>query len=406
MPPRGRGRGGTTAGNRVATASAQGTDARTTAQNVQQTQAGKVSKNAATGHCGLCEVAVDDSAIGCDRCTAWFCPSETCTGLPESAIALISLLREENSVLFVCTGCRVNPGSGAWTEAPSTSTRSKKRGGEENEATSLKQLYMTVKGLSSEMAKLTAKLDAAIVQGSLNSVSPSVPPSQSLPERSTPTQTPSLSQQDFPAVSSGTSRDKVPANLSYRSAIRQEVIEVREREKRRSSVIIKGLKAKTPDAIASEFAELTSVMMGCRVTLSDIIKIKDHPELCRAKIMSNDQRVLVLDKAKTLKDSQYDHVYIRRDLTFTQRQELKMRREHTTTRVFSASIPRPQVTVNHSEVDAPQAAASSQDVPGRDPPAEPPTEPADPSDSAGVNDQGATADRREVGSTVPTTQAN
>ena len=27
-------------------------------------------------HCGMCEATVNDSAIGCDRCNAWFCPSE------------------------------------------------------------------------------------------------------------------------------------------------------------------------------------------------------------------------------------------------------------------------------------------------------------------------------------------
>ena len=77
-------------------------------------------------HCGMCETVVDDSAIGCDRCNAWFCPSEMCTGLADNAIALISSLREENSVLFVCSGCRVIPGAGAWTEVPNTRSRKSK----------------------------------------------------------------------------------------------------------------------------------------------------------------------------------------------------------------------------------------------------------------------------------------
>ena len=121
---------------------------------------GEAPKDASSSVCGMCERAVGDSAIGCDRCSDWFCPSETCTGLPENAIALISSLREENSVLFVCTGCRVNPGPGTWTEAPAR----KQRGGE-NEC--VKQLYMTVKGLTVEMANLSAKLDSAISHRSL-----------------------------------------------------------------------------------------------------------------------------------------------------------------------------------------------------------------------------------------------
>ena len=78
--------------------------------------AGEATKDAGSSVCGMCERAVGDTAIGCDRCSDWFCPSEMCTGLPENAIALIASLREENSVLFVCTGCRVNPGPGTWTE--------------------------------------------------------------------------------------------------------------------------------------------------------------------------------------------------------------------------------------------------------------------------------------------------
>ena len=67
---------------------------------------------------GMCERAVSVSAIGCDRCRDWFCPSEMCTGMSENATALILSLWEENLVLFVCTVCHVNPGPGTWTEAP------------------------------------------------------------------------------------------------------------------------------------------------------------------------------------------------------------------------------------------------------------------------------------------------
>ena len=285
----------------------------------------------------MCETVVDDSAIGCDRCNAWFCPSEMCTGLADNAIALISSLREENSVLFVCSGCRVIPGAGAWTEVPNTRSRKSKEKEKENETVCVKQLYLTVKGLCSEMAKLTAKLDAAIGQNSLGSSAP--PPQPTPSERTVPT----LSSRDFPALPPrDASVIRPSADQDYRKVIRQEVIEAREREKRRCSEVIKGLVARTADAISAEFAELSTVMMGVRVSLTDIVKIKDHPELCRAKIMDNELRALVLDKAKFLKGSQYDHVYIRRDLTFTQRQELNMRRQQQpTSRVFTASVPRP-----------------------------------------------------------------
>ena len=72
-------------------------------------------------------------------------------------------------MFFVCTGCHVNPGSGAWAEAPSTrSKKGSKEKDNENETTGLKQLYMTVKALTSEMAKLPAKLGEVTTKGSMS----------------------------------------------------------------------------------------------------------------------------------------------------------------------------------------------------------------------------------------------
>lgn len=353
-------------------------------------------------HCGMCEAAVNDSAIGCDRCNAWFCPSEICTGLPETAIALISSLREDNCVLFVCTGCRVNPGSGAWAEAPSTrSKKGSKEKDNENETTGLKQLYMTVKALTSEMAKLSAKLDEVTTKGSMSfAQATATPTSQMLPE----TQRLAPSPQDFPVLPPPAGGARVSADMSYRKAIREEVLEVREREKRRFSVVIKGLSARTPDTIATEFGEITSVMMGCRVSLTDIVRIKDHPELCRGKIMDSEQRSLVLDKAKTLKGSQYDHVYIRRDLTFNQRQELKARREQPASRVFTASARQRQAAVNQGRSVVTQEQASSRDA-AQSQPVEHSNEleSSEMSNSSEVPDQGTSAGQS---GSAPTNQEN
>ena len=80
------------------------------------------------------------------------------------------------------------------------------------------------------------------------------------------------------------------------------------------------------DTIA-EFEEITNMMTGSPVTLTDLVRIPDHPELVHAKILDEGKRRLVLEKAKTLKGSRYDGVFIRRDLTYAQRHELKIRRE-------------------------------------------------------------------------------
>ena len=109
--------------------------------------------------------------------------------------------------------------------------------------------------------------------------------------------------------------------------IRQEVQELREREKRKDSIIVRGLTSTTLTDSTAEFEEITNMMTGSPVTLTDVVRIPDHPELIRGKILDEGKRKLVLEKAKTLKGSRFDGVFIRRDLTYAQRQELKVRRE-------------------------------------------------------------------------------
>ena len=265
--------------------------------------------------CGMCGVLVADSGIGCDRCSEWFHPTEMCTGLPQEAISLIAAHQTDNSVLFVCTGCRVNPGTGSWTKAG--------RGRNSDQEAMIKQLYLTVKGLCGTVASLTSKFDTLIEaqrqQGARQA---------SLPN--------SVSQGSSEPITQGQrafeSRAKAPILphqeiIEYRTMIRQEVKELREREKRKDSIVVRGLTSTTLADVTTEFEEISSMMIGSSVTLTDIVRIPDHPELYRAKILDEGKRKLILEKAKTLKGSRYDGVFIRRDLTYAQRQELKMRRE-------------------------------------------------------------------------------
>ena len=211
--PRGRGRGrGAGDGARVVTNSqVQRAETRATQGALpSHDQAGKVhaGEDQDVSTCGMCERSVGDDAIGCDRCNAWFCPSEMCTGLPENAVALIVSLQDENSVLFVCTGCRVNPGSGAWTTKPATRS---KQGKGDNDDLSLKQLYMVVKGLASEMAKLAAKLDEAIFHISLRSTTENDPSSQ-------PSQPSTESRTRPPSGSPAANTNMALSDASYRAA--------------------------------------------------------------------------------------------------------------------------------------------------------------------------------------------
>ena len=157
------------------------------------------------------------------------------------------------------------------------------------------------------------------------------------------------------------------------SDVRRELRELLERDKRRESVIIRGLSASSPAALVTKFGEMTEKVMGFRVELTAVVPIPNHPDLWRAKIMCNDDRKRVLDGAKKLCGTEYKDVYIRRDLTYAQRGELRQRRlEAGATSGMSArsaprqdrngadSVPTNRVpqTVNENEETIPKSVAS------------------------------------------------
>ena len=90
---------------------------------------------------------------------------------------------------------------------------------------------------------------------------------------------------------------------------------------------MKGLKASSASDLKTKFGQLTEDMMDAKVDLSDIMPISGHPNIFRAKIVDESQRKLVLDKAKHLKGSAYDNVFLSRDLTYAQRADLYQRRQ-------------------------------------------------------------------------------
>ena len=78
--------------------------------------------------------------------------------------------------------------------------------------------------------------------------------------------------------------------------------------------------------IVTKFADITQFLVGERIELSDACRIRNDADLIRGNVHDQRQRRLILDSARELKDSRYSHVYIRRDLTFQQRENLKARR--------------------------------------------------------------------------------
>ena len=140
------------------------------------------------------------------------------------------------------------------------------------------------------------------------------------------TQCSSYPQAEGPSLPTHVPSQGPSASRDYRQAVREELLEQEERRKRKASLVIRGLHASSPADAVTKFAEITQFLVGERIELSDTCRIKNEADLIRGNVHDQRQRRLILDSARELKDSRYSNVYIRRDLTFQQRENLKARR--------------------------------------------------------------------------------
>ena len=243
--------------------------------------------------CGTCSVDVGMSPIGCDECETWVHGTEMCSGLPKDVLDAI-LKYDGHGIKFSCMKCRLKPQS----KANSSSGADKEIRG------TLQQLFQQFCGMCTVLTELSSQVKA-FTQDNCRTLQADA----SIPQHPAAAPIPS------------------PPPAPDRALIREELKEMREREKRRQSIIIRGLTANGPREAASKFDQLTETQFGIKVDLAEITRIPGHGMMFRAKIMSDEQRKLVLDNAKKLKDSTYSSVYISRDLTRVQRTELYEKRK-------------------------------------------------------------------------------
>ena len=282
---------------------------------------------AAPDLCGTCNLLVGDNSIGCDKCEVWLHATEMCSGLPQKVIDVI-LEYSGEGINYMCMKCRVTRASTAGQgSGGSPSARADKF-----MADTLQQLFQQLRGMTTVLSSLSAEVRTLSTERESRNN-----PTQPNPSCGPPA--PSLNLGSFPPLAR-LNHDIPPpgrdSNLDgpssssldqYRLIVRKELREMHERDKRRDSIIVRGLKATTPGGVVDEFCEISQRKMGARVVLSDVVIIPGHSGICRAKIPNPAERKLVLDQAKELRHTEYKHVYIRRDLTFAQRGELRLRRE-------------------------------------------------------------------------------
>ena len=269
-------------------------------------RSGSQSQSPSTNYpCATCNHNVVDNCIQCDTCHSWLHGTQECTGLP------LRLAREiiaygGTGLIYTCVGCRANPGG------PSPDSSSLRA--------CLDQLNNEVKGLARSVADLLRWKNVAHSPAS-------VPAPPSLPVD--------------------------------RAVIREEILEMRERDKRRSCVIIRGLPFSTAAEFQSSFNSVTSALQSPNITLSNIGVIKDN--LIRATVAADSQRQQLLTAAPRLKTiNQFSHVYINKDLTYLQRTQLKLRRQGQT---LGRNDPVPATGSNAVPITAPSSPSTPSVLP-------------------------------------------
>ena len=248
--------------------------------------------------CGTCGITIgNEDSLECEICSVWTHGSQKCSGLPYNAFKTIVDFSNKG-VTYVCTACRLSRSQGVNKPASGA-------GGKE-----MVQLFDTVKALAHEVSQMAKEIRELKSNGLVGGPVPTNP-------------------------------SVVPSSAEIRTILHEEAVEIREREKRADSVIIRGLGSDN-DTVITKFNDVVSHLFNRNkvMQLEEIVPINQN--LVRAKIKDPVQRKELLSVSKNLRTSQYNTVFITRDLTFKQREDLKVRlasrRVASTTQTSSENV--------------------------------------------------------------------
>ena len=111
-----------------------------------------------------------------------------------------------------------------------------------------------------------------------------------------------------------------------RESVQMELKELQEQEKRQNSVVLRGFQTDDDRLLRRKLDDVCLFLEVGTVEFSDFVKI-GNTGLFRAKIRDREQRIVLLNNVKRLRNSeQYRSLYIQHDLTYRQQQDMIARR--------------------------------------------------------------------------------
>ena len=249
------------------------------------TKSKKKNSRASSGQktaCITCKGEVTTDAIQCNSCDLWAHIGQACSGLPEKLAAEI-LNHDCDAVQYICNKCRSKP------KSPKTDNAV---------LNSLSQINTTLEGIAVGLAEL-----------------------QSWRVEMTEWRSQMMQQQ----VSQGRTSPPHLVSGDMHAIIRSELTELRERDKRRETIIVKGIDSRTETEFIEKFNSITEILIDKRLDPTEITRI--NSKIVRLKILNKHDRLKLLTSSSQLKHlKDFAHVYISKDLTYKQRTELLDRR--------------------------------------------------------------------------------
>ena len=241
--------------------------------------------------CGFCSRNIGGDCINCDRCGGFFHAETICVGISRRQIDAL-LETEDGALNYVCCECRIARSEGGEVRAVT-----------EDQSPALRQLMTTVQGVVGVLREVTSELRMRSVEANnpLNEARAPVRPLQ-------------------PAPPTGRSIRGAPLNEDFLRSVR----EINEREKRKNSIILRGLGDVSVEDASNKFNDLCTFLALENIVMTDIVKVGNH--LFRGTVAAVESRMRLLSEARRLKGSVHGNVYIQRDLTYLQRQQLTLSR--------------------------------------------------------------------------------
>lgn len=223
--------------------------------------------------CGFCRLRVEDRKVKCSGCSSFFHGDPLCLGVSANAVNVL-VTETSGGVLYRCCNCR-------FREAPA---------GE-----GLAQLSRIVGELVREVRSAGTREQPQII------------PRSSAPRSHGP--------------SGRTDMD--------RDEILSQIRELREREKRRNAIILRGLGDVSVAVMTSKFARICEYLGVGQITLGSIKKVGSGM-IYRTVIEDDEKRRELLSKCHRLRSSsEFSRIYLNRDLTHQQRRDLQEKRQQT-----------------------------------------------------------------------------